>query len=155
MTIRIRAVVVLCLAVFPGAAFGQAKGDSPSQLLLGSWVVARVLSGGPVAALTSGEASRLIGRKITYRESEFIVDGATFPISEYQRRIVTQEEFLIENKFPATKINIGSAHIVEVSAQSTHEYLAEKFGASIWFVGKDTLVAPYMGVPFELKRSNK
>lgn len=143
----------MALMVFSTLSPAEAPGSDEAKRVLGSWVVSRVLVMAPVTALTSVDAKAIVGSTVTYSPSN-VRYGKTFhAVRKYTRRVLTADEFLIENRLALGKIGVTGPKVIELTAEGVNESMADQFGTFLYIVKDDVVVVAFNGVYFELRRA--
>lgn len=112
MAAGVRLLVLLGLTPWIG---GQ-QTAVPTRLY-GTWVIARVLPAAYITALSMDEAKALIGRRLTFTPRELDNGQERFVVKQYQTRVITSEQFLIENKVKLARLGVADDRIAEVSIE--------------------------------------
>jgi hypothetical protein len=122
--------------------------------LYGTWVITRVLPAADITALSMDEAKALIGRRLTFAPRELDNGQARFVAKQYQTRVITSEQFLIENKVNLARLGVADDRITEVLIEGRDEWINDRLGAGMIYVTPNHhVIVAYRGFYFALSKA--
>lgn len=159
---RRNAYLVLCIAaismlIASCSIFKKSEISSGVQeRFFGAWVVSKFINTGTPSQLGEEEVNNIIGKHITYSKEQAKFEGNECETPFYKEQVISDGDITYMFKTTYRGMGIESQNppaMIEVYRDKSFNDLWGSFGDTFFIKDSDTLVVPFAGSFFELKRA--
>ena len=133
-------------------------GEDAGSKMLGSWIIKRTVAFGKVSALSDEGINKLIGKRIKYSSNTANFGNKICKYPKYKKSRISEKDFFENNGYTSFKelgLQGDNVTMVEVfSEKEDYNNFWYTIGGRVFVKDKNTLIANYEGVFFELVKAS-
>ena len=134
----------------------KANQSVPKESYYGDWVIKKEVFYGPVGTYSNDAIKKMLGKKLSYSSESAVYETNTCEKPFYQKTIVSQADFQINNKVKLSDLGITNNSVAQVIVytDSSYKNIWNQIGCEFYIKDPNTLIMLDGGVYFELDRAS-